>query len=321
MTGVNRSLLEALHGVELEQETATAGVGEDRIAADSTRELQARLAAAFYGQWHVGNPLAQETSPGGALYDQDLADLLRSRVPHEAASVTAQVRGRDGSAAVVVLDGLRVAVPSDALPEDASPGDPVELSIDPVRPALSPGFLLADSSRGRPSGGPLLRCYVHIVDAVAAPDIWGTCLSILEDVGVPYRAKVLSRRAAYPRRDAFVAYLRPDAGKAVFSLSNVSSLPGVGHATSVFTHQIAPGVAFGWDPDDPRSARHRRRSFGEHRSAVLAEALIEHAASGSTALPLTEHIADALRAAGIDPTAPHRNLSSPRIEEDKPLSC
>ncbi|WP_420903238.1 T3SS effector HopA1 family protein [Streptomyces clavuligerus] len=168
-----------------------------------------------------------------------------------------------------------------------------------VRPALSPGFLLVDGGTGLPAGGAgdrPLRLYAHITDADAAPAVWGTVLLTLADQDLPYRAKVLSRPWSYPRRDALVVYLHgphAERGPAARALTAaLADVPGVGDTTSLFAHRTGPGTALAWDPDDERPA-HRGTSFGQHRSAAVAEGIVRHALAPDAG-PLERSVAEAL---------------------------
>jgi hypothetical protein len=133
---------------------------------------------------------------------------------------------------------------------------------------------------------------------------------------------VLSRPWSYPRRDALVVYLEDeDAPLATGLAEEVTGLPGVGTDTSVFAHEVAPGVALAWEPADNRPGR-PGKSFGQHRAAAVAEGLLRYAHATDATDGLLRPAADpagadaarevhrSLRAAAVDPAAPARNLDS-----------
>ncbi|MGY0056089.1 T3SS effector HopA1 family protein [Streptomyces sp. LZ34] len=194
-------------------------------------------------------------------------------------------------------------------------GARVVAELPAVRPALSPGFLLVDGVDGRPAAGAdreLLRVYVHLRYPDAAPRVWGALLTQLAARSVPYRAKVLSRPWAYPRRDAIVVYLDADRADVVFPLAAaVRRLPGIGADTSVFARRLLPGVAVAWEPRDARPGW-RGQSFGQHRAAAVAEGVVRHAADPERTA-LAREIADSLHSAAADPAEPARNHSSPGL--------
>jgi hypothetical protein len=188
------------------------------------------------------------------------------------------------------------------------PGDPVVLDLPAVRPMLSPGFFFVMGAAGGAGGGAVLRLYVHLTAAECAPEIWHTVLCLLEGRGARYRAKVLSRSDAYPRRDAIVVYLPEESWRHAPDLARaLDGAAGVGAATSVLAHRIGPGLAMAWEPADDRPGW-RRMSFGQHRSMAIARGVVRHV---SDDVPLHLAVAEELTAAGADPAEPARNLDSP----------
>ncbi|MDX3228062.1 T3SS effector HopA1 family protein [Streptomyces sp. ME19-01-6] len=194
-------------------------------------------------------------------------------------------------------------------------GARVVVELPAVRPTLSPGFLLVDGVDGRPADRAdreLLRIYVHLRYPDAAPRVWGALLAELGARSVPYRAKVLSRPCAYPRRDAIVVYLDADRADVVFPLAAaVRRLPGIGADTSVFARRLLPGIALAWEPRDPRPGW-RGQSFGQHRAAAVAEGVVRHMADRERT-DLAREIAASLHSAAADPAEPARNHSSPGL--------
>jgi hypothetical protein len=130
-------------------------------------------------------------------------------------------------------------------------GDVARLRVPAVRPALSPGFLVVEGSHPAEHTGSLLRVYVHVTDAGHAPGVWRAVLTRLEDEGVAYQAKILSRTQEYSRRDAVVVYLPHTSAKADSLIADaVAGLPGIDEDTSVFAELLALGVAKAWEPLD-----------------------------------------------------------------------
>ncbi|UXI79883.1 T3SS effector HopA1 family protein, partial [Streptomyces vinaceusdrappus] len=180
--------------------------------------------------------------------------------------------------------------------------------------------------------------FLHARDADAAVVLWGAALGALEEAAALYHAKVLSDPQDFPRRDAVVLYLHGDHRPGERAVTEaVSRYAGTltGPDTSVFTEELAPGVAAAWDPQDPRPGQ-SGMSFGQHRAFALASGLIDCAladgseasdASGASGAPeaseaadaprssdvpvgpgRAEHVVRALREAGIDPLHPQNNL-------------
>lgn len=309
--------------VEVSADRCTAVVAGRRIADDTPRDLQKRLAAALYDMFHIGKPEPTDVRPR-RLRDAGLERLLLLAVPHQRIEVQAlrhpDPPGVPGDGAVLVeRDGVLFWAPRELIRRAATsnqPGDALTLQVPPWRPALSPGFFMVDGSQGLPAEGTLLRVYVHLTDPAGAPATWRAVLEKLEGDGASYRAKVLSAPPLYPRRDALVVYLAPASWHLAHGLAAlVSELPGVAADTSWFADRLAPGVASGWEPADPRPGL-QGMSFGQHRASVLARALLETTVHGG---PTEESIADALATANIDPRALARNLDSPVLGETQHL--
>ncbi|MFI5822328.1 T3SS effector HopA1 family protein [Streptomyces rishiriensis] len=296
----------------------TARVAAAEIRADTLRALRERLADTLYRTLHQG--AGDTASHPRDLSDDAFVEDLKQAVPHSVCRVPARravaaVQGDDE--VTVVLHGVRVAVPralvTTGSPEDAPAGADVTVELPPCRPALSPGFLAVLGTRQpRDHASPMLRVYLHLARSEAACAVWGTALRLLEDLRVPYQAKVLAHPARYPRKDAMVVYLGGRTGTALAALVDMAAnTPGddLAHPVSPFARRIAPGVAIAWEPH-PDTRAVRRLSFGQHRARAYADGLIEHSQHGT---PLAQAVARALGAAGADPARPYRNLDSPPV--------
>lgn len=304
----------ALHDIDVEPGALKATTGSDTLEADNAPALSKRLAAELYQTMHVGRTESPSARPR-TYRDRDLDRLFTDAMPHTRTQISAVIHEHrpEQDQTIAELGGLRVRVPSSVLttpPPHTLPGQ-ATVSLPAARPGLSPGFFLADGSRGMERAGDALRLYVHLTRPDAAPAVWGRTLSILEEARLPYRAKISSSPHLYPRRDALVVYLGPRAWSAVPLLAaELKDLDGVGPSTSPFTAEVAPGVALAWEPSDRRPGR-KGKSFGEHRTAILAEALVLHATLPPQDRPtIEETIAGAFLDASVDPLDPSRNLDS-----------
>ncbi|MFI7295383.1 T3SS effector HopA1 family protein [Streptomyces sp. NPDC050121] len=326
--GLAPRLARALSTVHIADDGLAARVGTAEVTADTPVKLRDRLAVSIYENLHAGRPGGEETLPR-TLRDTAFEQPLHEATPHTTTPYRARVHGLHDDQPVMEIEGVRVLVPATG---PHGPTDPdgtlraaalraaqaseavwADLVVPAARPALSPGFFLADGSRGRPAAGPVLRLYTHITQARYAADVWGVVLGALESAAVPYRAKVSSSPLLFPRRDALVVYLDTGALHALDAVREaVRDVPGLGPDTSPFTYEIAPGFAAAWEPDDDRPGR-RHMSFGEHRSALMAQALVEHALSPQ--YPSRDAaVAHALREAGVDPAHPARGLRQPHAD-------
>ncbi|MFE0019874.1 T3SS effector HopA1 family protein [Amycolatopsis sp. NPDC059021] len=270
------------------------------LTADSRGELEQALATHLYTTFHTG---LQATMAGKAHFKQSrwLEQELTAVIPHTTTPVTAFARENRGEHIFVEWDGVLVRAPRDLAVDTPDPGMPVRLLVPPARPGLSPGFLFVTGSRVPVFTGAPLRVYVHLTDPAKAAAPWQAVLGSLERAGIGYQAKVLTRAAEYPRRDAMVVYLPAEEADAARLVADaVRGLPGIGEATSLFAEEIAPGVAQAWEPIDTRFGL-SGLSFGLHRSRVLAKALLDGGEHPEAA------VYQAFVAAGINPRNPALN--------------
>ncbi|CAM5675182.1 hypothetical protein SALBM135S_02295 [Streptomyces alboniger] len=170
-------------------------------------------------------------------------------------------------------------------------------------------FFLVDSGKGRTGGGDLLRLYLRVADADAAPELWHGVLSALERRSVTYRAKIISNPASLPRNDGMVVYLSAGSWGAVDAVTESALAIGLPEGPApAFAHVVAPGVTAAWEPKDDRTGM-RMLSFGEHRAHVVARAFVA-AAEQHRERPTAAGLAAACVAANVDPADPARNLDS-----------
>ncbi|MEU8028628.1 T3SS effector HopA1 family protein [Streptomyces sp. NPDC049099] len=317
-------LVAALSAIRVGAGGREATVGGRTVTADSPRDLRGRLTNALYEELHAGRRPdrsgADGPPPRRTLRDPALERRLADAVPH----ATTPVRGRlvevlpreGGDELVVRLPEATVRVGADRLSAPAvplTPGARVELALEAARPALSPGFFYVMGSRPLPRpAGPVRRLFVHARDADAAVVLWGAALGALEAAGASYHAKVLSDPQDFPRRDSVVVYLHGDhrpGERAVVAALAPHAGTRTAPDTSVFTEELAPGIAAAWDPEDPRPGQDGM-SFGQHRAFALASGLIAHALDGGEPGDRDAHLVRAFLEAGIDPSRPQDNLTT-----------
>ncbi|MFJ4002687.1 T3SS effector HopA1 family protein [Streptomyces sp. NPDC090023] len=324
--GLARRLADAITLVETASDGLSARIGDNEVTADTPLQLRDRLAVLIYEHLHAGRPERDETLPR-SLRDPEFERLLHAATPHPSTLYRARLWGTDGGLPVVQIDGVRVRLPETgphgptdpdgtlrAAASRAADGEEwADIVVPSVRPALSPGFFLADGSLGRPTDGAILRLYTHITHPKYAPAAWAAVLGALERAAVPYRVKISSSPLLYPRRDALVVYLGTEELHALDTVRlAVQDVAGLGPDTSPFTHELAPGFAAAWEPDDDRPGR-RNVSFGEHRAAAVAEGLVAHRLT-PTQPSAAAAVAAALRDAGVDPAHPARSLKQPHAD-------
>lgn len=300
--------------VHLDVDGLRGEIAGETLSADDLLGFRRELSNLLYEVLHAGHRVEAGTLPF-RLRDPLLERRLAGATPQQATRVRAvPAPAPDGivppaGRVLVERDGVRVWMPASAV-HDGGGGRPgtVLLDVAAARPAVSPGFFLVDSSVTPDRIGPALRVYLHLADHDTAVEAWRLVLGRLETTGLGYRAKVLSCRALYPRRDALVVYLpersRPLAGEIADA---VAGLAGLEAETSAFARRRGPGLATAWEPHDPRGVA-RGLSFGQHRASTIGRALIDAALEGDD--PRTA-VRDACLEANIDPDDLSRNNDSP----------
>ncbi len=307
-----------LDAVRIEPADDLIQVGDRILEAANLTSLRAELSTVLYDLWHAGTVergAKRVISRRDAELERELTAATPQRVTAVRGTVGTLAYGDDAEHGVVEVNRVRVLVPADTVSGKA-PGDTVVLDLPAVRPMLSPGFFFAVGTAGGTGGGAVLRFYVHLDAAEYAPGAWHTVLDLLESRGARYRAKVLSRSDAYPRRDAIVVYLPEESWRHVPDLAHaLGAAAGLGTATSALAHRIGPGLAMAWEPADDRPGW-RRMSFGQHRCMAVARGVVRHV---SDDVPLYQAVAEELTAAGADPAQPARNLDSPDFPAAEPI--
>ncbi|MGQ4515049.1 T3SS effector HopA1 family protein [Streptomyces sp. DW26H14] len=280
------------------------------------------------GEHLTGSPRKAATELGALLYKTAHARLDRhddlaprtfsdpefDRLFHDAAGERTTLREvtverEEGEHTVVVLDGVRVAVPRESVSRE---GDTTCVRMSWARPALSPGFFFLTSCATpmpRRTGG-TLRLYAHVADPGLAPALLARTAGFLEQRGLPWQAKASSNRHLYPRTDAVVVYLPRVSWNAARDLAqSLESGGDLAKGTSAFTQPLTGSVGAAFEPVDKRPGR-EGLSFGQHRTGVLAEALVTHA-TATDGQTLVGRVVAMFNDASIDPLNPARNLSSP----------
>lgn len=308
----------AMRRIDWDPDTSTVTVDGEALHEPTPRDLRQVVSGHLYTHWHIGRPQDEE---GARFYrDRPFEQLLAQATVPTSTLRAGVVVTQDEHAAVVELDGVRVTVEPERIVQRADAV--VQVRVPASRPSLSPGFWLADGSRGRPpSGAGLVRVYLSIAEQADAPAVWNSVLTALEDSGVRYRAKIGSSARLYPRTDACVVYLgdealgqfrRRDGADPVEIVARAATETGaLAHNTSALTHPVAPGVAIAQEPVDPRAGM-SGMSFGEHRCYAIATGVIR----SSTRDEVPSQVARALAEAGIDPQDPAFNTET--VQEDHP---
>ena len=290
-----------------------AEIADETFEADNPTLVAQQLGDALYELTHAGHDKLTGTIRR-TMREPDLDTALLEATGKRTTTITTRYITGDEHTATVAIDGIRVRLPADRL--TTRTGETATVVLPCARPAVSTGFFLATSGKVPfRSTGQLLRLYGRIDTKDAAPTIWRQLVAFLEDSTIPWQAKISSSRVGYPRNDAVVVYLPRPAWRAARPCADMLQATGLmGEGSSTFTHQLTHSVACAFEPDDARPS-YRGLSFGQHRTKVLAEALVKHATlPADEAGTVNDFIYGAYIDAGIDPSQPARNLSSPIVD-------
>lgn len=291
------SLRDVLEGITLHRDERTIEIGGQATIVEQDDLAAARLTLWLYSHLHAGNP--EVFTPHAALRDAQFEQDIRARVEDRGIVVpVAPVAGSEGQ--MVELHRVRLRVSTDGS-EDLS-----ALSLPALRPALSPGFIMYmdDPVPPRPDA-PLVRHYVSVPDPAEAVLLWARSVEQLCASGKQFRTKMLSRQAAYPRRDAVVVYTSGESDWVGELLRGVVEETGVrpGESSPLCT-AVGPGIGRADEPLDMRPLR-ARQSFGEHRCSLLAEAFVTALQTGG---PVHEVARAACHDGNVDPEDMSRNV-------------
>lgn len=175
---------------------------------------------------------------------------------------------------------------------------------------LVPGFYFAygngDQQEARDTADPLVRFYWHLT-AEAAVEYMGLVTSLFNRAGLPFRTKVMADPGAYVRADAGVLYLERRYFAAARPLVvRIHAALGTRLRADVpmFTKRLADGLGLAEDPSN-------RMSFGQSRCQLAARGLWACFRRGPRDLDARlDAVAEAFRAEGLDPAAPHLERGS-----------
>lgn len=166
-------------------------------------------------------------------------------------------------------------------------GSEVDIRLQHHSSAVSPGFFYVygpssfDESRYREKE---TRVYLSIGDPDAAVRLFVDVVRCLDVWGIDFDVKLLTCPADYPRSDSMVLYVDQDPDE-ICDAVHAWSTEYRDHfvAGSLLTRQCHPGISTAQEPpvnfDDPTL---RNLSFGQHRSLMIADAVIEFATTGGT---------------------------------------
>jgi hypothetical protein len=190
--------------------------------------------------------------------------------------------------------------------EPLTVGAAIEVRMPHELIGMSPGFYMASGEHAMPDEAqPVRRLYFNLTTEGAVRFV-ATAVESFNAAGVPFTLKALADPADYVRCDAAVLFVN-DTLRDVTSLverlyrevaSELSPL------VPALTKRLAPGVGFAEDPGE-------RKSFGQHRCRLLAEAILQAHERGKRTLAARLRVVDQVfEEGGAAADAPFLNAGS-----------
>ncbi|MFC5744689.1 T3SS effector HopA1 family protein [Actinomadura rugatobispora] len=292
------------------------------LETTADRPLLVPLCRTVYLLYHAGDqPSARLFLGGGhaARAVHDLEDGEHAERLSRAAEgfgqwsdgwTVTELRGPD---AVVARDGLALLARRHELSEPAEQtGQVVGVRFRTDHPYRVPGWYCVVGEVGRPKSADLVRIYFCLGNPDVAPALLKSVLDELNRHRIAFEAKTVNNPASLLRRDSFVVYLeRPhwERHREFFTDLRRTHEADLREDYPRFALRLARGMSFAQDPDLPEGTM----SFGEHRSLLVAEGLLDAFDAGvRTPAGRFGAISARYRAAGLDVRTPYLNQEAVR---------
>ncbi len=172
--------------------------------------------------------------------------------------------------------------------------------------AISPGFYTALSDARLDSGTPLLRIYWNLRPEGAVPFIRQST-QMLNELSIPFRAKVVNDPLFFKRCDAAVLYVPRRQHREIWPVIGAlhrSLRRHLKSLTPVFAKRIDRGIAVAEDPPG-------QESFGQHRCGIVADGLVRaHEKQRTTTAARIDEVIAQFRRRGLSFCRPFLNHGS-----------
>ena len=274
--------------------------------------LRAGLERRIYWRCHLGLDGAEEPARGDVrgLEDVGLIDSLIGSLGNCSYPDWGWT-SRVGKLGLVQKDGLTLQVESSHLiwRPSSTPNQAPEAGVrlPCYRRFAVPGYFLAIGSSGPPRQADRVRLYLNAGSANAIELVVDLIRSFDSD-GHEFEIKVLNNPGLYYRCDSIVCYLNRCDADAMFARVAEVASGRLRSPTPGFAERLAPGLARASDRSTPNAL-----SFGQHRSRLVADALIAVDTSANAESSNGQRLvalANAVAACGLDPAAPYRDLDT-----------
>ncbi|WP_072713661.1 T3SS effector HopA1 family protein [Rhodococcus rhodnii] len=272
------NIMVALAGDEL---TGPAGIVRHKLAAVLYEILHARRSvdATVRKRTQGQNPTLAPKPAGGSLME---VALLQAFADRRFVARRALVEERANSV-VYMQNGVRMETTRDRVV--GVRGAEVGITLQHHSSAVSPGFFYVYGPSSLDEGQyreKETRVYLSIGNPEAAGPLFVDLVRRLDAEDLDFDMKVLTCPTEYPRSDSIVLYVNCDPEEICDSVQAWSTAYQPHFVSgSLLTRERHPGISTAQEPrvnpDDPTL---RNLSFGQHRSLMIADAVIEFALTG-----------------------------------------
>lgn len=275
-----------------------------RLTSDPLLQSSLAYVAVYASGLTHGDPRQYQVRLTASMDTAFVRDLLR-KIPDEVLVTgwrITEVREHD----VLLTNGkIRACAARESVVGSLKAGA-TAFKVSALRPGVSPGFVVRQSSKWSAGNDDLVRFYLNIRPSGA---YWA--LGVLSDVlfrnSVPFQVKVLAHPRAYHRRDSCVVYVpASEAARTLKAIEHaVDKGRGLVLAPSVprLTARLLSGVGFAHEPTDVSSLG---LSHGEWVSGILVKAASQAKEPGDIVPIILEEIVSS----GRDPAKPHLRSGS-----------
>ncbi|WP_280264291.1 T3SS effector HopA1 family protein [Nocardia wallacei] len=288
------------HGTEL---TGSADVVRDKLAVVLYQVLHARsrdvVAPVPSGS---ARPAALPKKPGnGSRVERELVKLFRERE----FVVNRPLVAKTDDTVIYRQGGILMRTTRDRVVRSGA--SDVDVRVRHYSNAVSPGFFYVYGScslEEKSLRQKNTRVYLSVGDPDASVRVFTELVAKLDDCGADFDTKILSHPDDYPRSDSIVVYTDREPEEICAAIDRWTRdhrhhfVDG-----SLLTRTWRRGIS---TADEPVTNRTGALSFGQHRSAMIADALIDHATTGRD---LEDALERSARSSGVNPRDFSRNLT------------
>ncbi|MFI7003595.1 T3SS effector HopA1 family protein [Nocardia sp. NPDC050175] len=240
----------------------------------SVTEVTDLLAECLYATLHAkylevfDDSAAAEFRPRSERLTAALGDVFRDRL----FPLTMPVHHATETGPVILWHrGLKVHCPPDRLTEVTPAGDRAVL-VEHYSAAVSPGFYYVFGQGALDDVQHYgERTYVSVPDPADIVTLAPVLVTELDRLNTKYHVKFLTEESTYPRTDTVAIYHDSPQQLNEAVITAVAGTALATGAVSDYCLEIGPGIG---RAQEPVGRYGRGRSFGQHRSGMLADAIV-----------------------------------------------